>query len=46
MCHPENMLIILGEECSRGLKPCVSFIYLNFDSFLENCFSLLMLQNP
>ena len=25
---------------------CVSFIYLNFEAFLENGFSLLMTQNP
>ena len=25
---------------------CVSFSYLNFDAFLENDFSLLMIQNP
>lgn len=36
----------MGEECSKGLKMCVSFIYLNFEAFLENGFSLLMTQNP
>lgn len=43
MCNHENKLIIWkGKQYSKGLKNCVTFIYLNFDLFLEKYFHLLM----